>query len=79
MTEQLPTWPTTPPAYGSVVLRAFTDEDAHLAVEQDVGVPLVADLHPWAADGPGQRPLRYVPVAAQPAAGLDAASGDPRG
>ena len=24
--------------------------------EQDVGVPLVADLHPWAADEPGQRP-----------------------
>jgi hypothetical protein len=47
--------------------------------EQDVGVPLVADLHPWAADEPGQRPLHHVPVAAQPAAGLDAAPGDPWG
>lgn len=33
MTVQLPPWPTTPPTYGSVVLREFTEEDAHLAVE----------------------------------------------
>jgi hypothetical protein len=33
VTDQLPSWPTTPPTYGSVVLREFTDEDAHLAVD----------------------------------------------
>jgi hypothetical protein len=33
MTAQLPSWPTTPPAHGCVVLREFADEDAHLAVE----------------------------------------------
>jgi ribosomal-protein-alanine N-acetyltransferase len=50
MTAQLPSWPTTPPAYGSVVLRAFTDEDAHLAVElgEDPYIPLIGSLpaHP---------------------------------
>ena len=30
--------------------------------EQEVGVPLVADLHPWAADELSQRPLHHVPV-----------------
>lgn len=35
MTAQLPAWPTVPPTYGSVVLRAFRDEDAHLAVEAE--------------------------------------------
>ena len=46
MTEQLPSWPTTPPAYGSVVLREFTDEDAHLAVElgDDPYIPLIGSL-----------------------------------
>ncbi len=29
MTELLPSWPTTPSSCGSVVLREFTDEDAH--------------------------------------------------
>jgi [ribosomal protein S5]-alanine N-acetyltransferase len=52
MTEQLPSWPTTPPTYGSVVLRAFTDEDAHLAVElgDDPYIPLIGSLpaHPTA-------------------------------
>jgi RimJ/RimL family protein N-acetyltransferase len=33
MPVQLPSWPTTPPAHGPVVLRAFADQDAHLAVE----------------------------------------------
>ena len=33
MTEHLPSWPTTPPTYGSVVLREFTDGDVHLAFE----------------------------------------------
>jgi [ribosomal protein S5]-alanine N-acetyltransferase len=52
MTEQLPSWPTTPPACGSVVLRAFRDEDAHLAVElgEDPYIPLIGSLpaHPTA-------------------------------
>lgn len=29
----LPSWPSTPPSHGSVVLRAFTDDDVLLAVE----------------------------------------------
>ena len=52
MTEQLPSWPTTPPTYGCVVLRGFTDEDAHLAVElgEDPYIPLIGSLpaHPTA-------------------------------
>ncbi len=40
MTAQLPTWPTTPPTDGSVVLREFTDGDAHLAVELGHGLGL---------------------------------------
>jgi RimJ/RimL family protein N-acetyltransferase len=47
MTAQLPSWPTTPPTYGAVVLRAFRDEDAHLAVElgEDPYIPLIGSLH----------------------------------
>ena len=52
MTEPLPSWPTTPPAHGGVVLRAFTDQDAHLAVElgDDPYIPLIGSLpaHPTA-------------------------------
>jgi [ribosomal protein S5]-alanine N-acetyltransferase len=52
MTAQLPSWPATPPTDGSVVLRAFTDEDAHLAVElgEDPYIPLIGSLpaHPTA-------------------------------
>jgi RimJ/RimL family protein N-acetyltransferase len=52
MTEQLPSWPTTSPTYGSVVLREFTDEDAHLAIELggDPYIPLIGSLpaHPTA-------------------------------
>jgi ribosomal-protein-alanine N-acetyltransferase len=46
VTEQLPSWPTTPPTYGSVVLREFTDEDAHPAVElgDDPYIPLIGSL-----------------------------------
>ncbi|RNL60109.1 GNAT family N-acetyltransferase [Arthrobacter oryzae] len=46
MTEHLPSWPTTPPAYGSVVLREFTDDDVHLAVElgDDPYIPLIGSL-----------------------------------
>jgi RimJ/RimL family protein N-acetyltransferase len=52
MTEQLPSWPATPPADGDVVLRGFADEDAHLAVElgEDPYIPLIGSLpaHPTA-------------------------------
>ena len=48
--EQPPSWPTEPPTHGSVLLRAFTDEDAHLAVElgDDPYIPLIGSLpaHP---------------------------------
>jgi ribosomal-protein-alanine N-acetyltransferase len=46
MTAQLPSWPTTPPAHGCVVLREFADEDAHLAVElgDDPHIPLIGSL-----------------------------------
>lgn len=46
MTEQLPSWPTTPPAHGPVVLREFTDDDAHLALElgNDPYIPLIGSL-----------------------------------
>jgi [ribosomal protein S5]-alanine N-acetyltransferase len=46
VTAQLPPWPATPPTYGSVVLRAFRDEDAHLAVElgEDPYIPLIGSL-----------------------------------
>lgn len=47
-----PSWPAEPPAHGPVVLREFTDDDAHLAVElgEDPYVPLVTSLpaHPGA-------------------------------
>ena len=46
MTEQLPSWPAIPPTYGSVVLREFTDDDVHLAVElgNDPYIPLIGSL-----------------------------------
>jgi [ribosomal protein S5]-alanine N-acetyltransferase len=46
VTQQLPSWPAKPPACGSVVLREFTDEDAHLAVElgDDPYIPLIGSL-----------------------------------
>jgi RimJ/RimL family protein N-acetyltransferase len=50
--QPLPSWPVTPPACGSVVLRAFTDQDAHLAAElgDDPYIPLIGSLpaHPTA-------------------------------
>lgn len=52
ITMEPPSWPATPPAHGSVVLRAFTDADAHLAVElgEDSYIPLIGSLpaHPTA-------------------------------
>lgn len=52
MTEHMPSWPSTSPAFGSVVLREFTDEDVHLALElgDDPYVPLIGSLpaHPTA-------------------------------
>lgn len=46
MTEHLPSWPTTTPTHGSIVLREFTDADTHLAVElgDDPYVPLIGSL-----------------------------------
>ena len=50
VTELLPSWPVVPPACGSIVLREFTDQDAHLAVElgNDPYIPLIGSLpaHP---------------------------------
>lgn len=54
VTEQpLPSWPTTPPSFGSVVLRAFTDQDAHLAVElgADPYIPLIGSLPAFPTSG----------------------------
>lgn len=46
VTEPLPSWPATQPAYGSIVLREFTDEDTHLAIElgNDPYIPLIGSL-----------------------------------
>jgi ribosomal-protein-alanine N-acetyltransferase len=50
VTVQLPSWPTAPPTHGAVVLREFTEQDAHLAAElgEDPYVPLIGSLpaHP---------------------------------
>jgi RimJ/RimL family protein N-acetyltransferase len=50
MDDQMPAWPTTAPAQGSIRLRQFTDEDLHLALElgEDAYVPLIGSLpaHP---------------------------------
>lgn len=58
VTEQLPSWPATPPACGSVVLREFTDEDAQLAVElgEDPYIPLIGSLPPFPT---GQQALEW--------------------
>jgi RimJ/RimL family protein N-acetyltransferase len=52
MTVPLPSWPTTPPACGPVVLREFTDEDAHLGVESgaDPYIPLIGTLPAFPTD-----------------------------
>jgi RimJ/RimL family protein N-acetyltransferase len=62
----LPPWPETPPAHGRILLRRFTDSDAHLAAElgADPYLPLIGSipanptpeqaLH-WAR----QQPTRY--------------------
>jgi [ribosomal protein S5]-alanine N-acetyltransferase len=48
--EQWPPWPDMAPRHGSVVLRRFTDDDSHLAVElgDDPYIPLIGSLpaHP---------------------------------
>lgn len=46
VSEQLPSWPATPPAHGSVVLREFSDEDLHLAFElaEDPYIPQIGSL-----------------------------------
>jgi ribosomal-protein-alanine N-acetyltransferase len=52
--DVLPPWPATPPRHGSILLRQFTDDDVHLAVElgQDPYVPLIGSLpaHPSAEE-----------------------------
>jgi RimJ/RimL family protein N-acetyltransferase len=54
VTEELPAWPTTPPAYGSIVLREFADEDVDLALAmgEDPYIPLIGTLpvHPTAEE-----------------------------
>jgi len=42
----MPSWPSTPPGHGSVVLRQFTDDDVLLAVDlgADCYVPLIGTL-----------------------------------
>jgi [ribosomal protein S5]-alanine N-acetyltransferase len=46
----LPPWPTTPPAHGSILLREIADDDVHLAIElgEDPYIPLIGTLpaHP---------------------------------
>jgi len=46
MARHLPPWPSHPPTQGSVVLRPFTDSDAHLAFElaEDPYIPLIGSL-----------------------------------
>jgi ribosomal-protein-alanine N-acetyltransferase len=48
--HDLPPWPATPPAHHSIILREFTDDDVHLAVElgEDPYIPLIGSLpaHP---------------------------------
>lgn len=50
--DDLPPWPTTPPACGRVVLREFKDGDVSLAIElgEDPYIPLIGSLpaHPTA-------------------------------
>jgi RimJ/RimL family protein N-acetyltransferase len=69
MTEELPEmpdWPATAPAQGSIVLRQFTDDDVHYALElgEDPYAPLIGSLpaHPteqealdWVRRQPGRR------------------------
>lgn len=46
MTQPLPPWPSDPPTSGSIVLREYTDHDAHLAAElaEDPYIPLIGSL-----------------------------------
>jgi hypothetical protein len=32
-THEIPPWPSTPPAHGAIVLREFSDDDVHFAIE----------------------------------------------
>jgi RimJ/RimL family protein N-acetyltransferase len=78
----LPPWPASPPSCDGIVLRPFTDADAHLGLElgQDPYVPLIGSL---AADPtPAQalawvrrQPMRYTEGAGFSFAVADAASG----
>jgi [ribosomal protein S5]-alanine N-acetyltransferase len=53
----VPPWPTTAPAHGAVVLRAFVDEDVAVGLElaTDPYVPLVSTLPPGASEDEARR------------------------
>ena len=46
MPPELPPWPASPPTFGPVLLRRFTDQDSHLAIElgTDPYLPLIGSL-----------------------------------
>jgi [ribosomal protein S5]-alanine N-acetyltransferase len=48
--QNVPLWPTTPPAHGSILLREITDDDLQMAIElgEDPYIPLIGTLpaHP---------------------------------
>jgi ribosomal-protein-alanine N-acetyltransferase len=52
-------WPAAPPVFGPVLLRAFRDQDVHLAAElaEDPYVPLIGSLP---ADPGAQDALAWV-------------------
>ncbi len=52
MTLGLPSWPTSPPATGPVMLREFAAGDAHLAMEMgtDPYIPLIGTLPAFPTD-----------------------------
>nr|WP_042196873.1 GNAT family N-acetyltransferase [Kibdelosporangium sp. MJ126-NF4] len=59
MGVDLPPWPITPPAFGSVVLREYADSDVHLALEmgEDPYIPLIGTLAPHPTD---EQALRWI-------------------
>ncbi|WP_378734831.1 GNAT family N-acetyltransferase [Nocardia brasiliensis] len=53
MAEQLPSWPSVPPTCGAIILREYTEADAHLAVElgEDPYIPLIGSLPAFPTPG----------------------------